>query len=140
MNLSPRFAVILIALGLGCSRARPPETAPTPAPPSDTDRELFPNPVDRTEVRMGAVRRLIDLHLARTGALPGSLDDVLPREPKSQWVIDYEHDAWEHRFRYRRAGTDYELTSCGPDGQCGTADDITVTRYRGTRWDEPSAP
>jgi general secretion pathway protein G len=37
-------------------------------------------------------------------------------------------DAWGNDFKYELNGTDYEITSAGPDGQMGTGDDIT-TQY-----------
>ena len=103
-------------------------------PVTDTDVTLFPNPVDRTQVRMAAVIKLIGDYVTAHGTLPKTLEDVLPTEPKSQWEIDFENDAWHHRFRYRLLGSDYDLRSAGRDGDFDTSDDITVSRSNGTRW------
>lgn len=99
---------------------------------ADTDRALFPDPVDRTSVRMESLRRQITFHVEAHGSVPKRLDDATG--PESDWVMDFRHDAWGHEFKYSPSHKDYTLASAGPDGRFGTADDIVVSRDQGTRW------
>jgi hypothetical protein len=56
--------------------------------------------------------------LEHLGKLPDSLDDL--RLKPNDFL-----DAWGEPIRYERDGTTFTLTSSGPDGEMGTADDLT---------------
>lgn len=101
---------------------------------ADTDRELWPDPRDRTEVRLEVLRGFLRDYLSRTGRLPERLQDAVPADPRPFTV---HADAWENPFRYVRSDASYELGSAGPDGRWGTADDIVVTLSQGTKWGDP---
>jgi general secretion pathway protein G len=66
------------------------------------------------------------------GTLPTSLD-ALHQQPAdadaSTWVQMLEKpvamDPWGKPYEYKLNGSTFELRSVGPDGQSGTADDIT---------------
>jgi hypothetical protein len=140
------FGLPAVALLLGCSHSggsaspRPSlgndDTIPSHTAPcvvADRESDLWPDARDRTSVRMAEVRRLIARYRAAHGSFPAVLDEVFPTT-RSEWVMDYEHDAWGGALLYRRRDDDYELRSSGPDRQFGTADDIVVTSKMGTRW------
>ena len=95
------------------------------------------------EARVAAARADIHAHLASAldlyeldnGTFPASLDALLtdPGNAK-KWRGPYLkqrknlNDPWGRPYTYRCPGTnnpDYDLSSAGPDGQDGTADDIT---------------
>jgi len=53
--------------------------------------------------------------------LPGSLDALRRAHPAAASITD----AWGRKIRYERLSDDaFRLTSAGPDGAFGTADDI----------------
>jgi general secretion pathway protein G len=77
----------------------------------------------------------LDLYELDNGIFPASLDALLtdPGNAK-KWRGPYLkqrknlNDPWDRPYQYRCPGThnpDYDLSSSGPDGQDGTADDIT---------------
>jgi len=146
MRSSCQAVLLLAALCGACSPVRTtgPSPAPVPSPSGverdhppgivDTDRTLFPDPVDRTAVRMEALRRQITLYFESHGAAPDRVDQSYPPGPEREWIVDYRHDAWGREYRYTPLRTDYELRSAGADGQFGTSDDIVVSRLKGTRW------
>ncbi len=49
----------------------------------------------------------------------------------------YLYDGWRRRFRFRRTGQTYTVTSAGADGRFGTRDDLVcnVTRANNGDWD-----
>ena len=68
----------------------------------------------------------IDLYaLDHNDKLPGSLDDLVGG--KRKYVRELNTDPWRNRYVYQLQGTDYKIYSAGPDGQGGTADDVTST-------------
>jgi hypothetical protein len=103
-------------------------------PIADREEDLFPDPWDRTAVRMGAVRLRLNAFRESHGEFPDALADALPPGDPSNWRLDYTHDAWGTTIRYRRRGSDYDLVSPGADREFGTGDDIIVTSTRGTKW------
>src|ERR1700741_2466476 len=138
-------AVLMVVVGCAPTRRDPNvvhpshergDTTPTVVHPltSDGEEDIFPDPWDRTAVRMAAVRRRLETFARRHGRFPDTLADALPPGDPRDWRINYGDDAWGTPFRYRRRGSDYELISAGADRQFGTADDLIVTRIQGTKW------
>ena len=68
----------------------------------------------------------IDLYaLDHNDKLPASLGDLVA---KRKYVKELNKDPWGNEYIYRCPGqhsNDYDLFSCGPDGQPGNEDDIT---------------
>jgi hypothetical protein len=125
-----RYGIALAAV-LGCTP--PGEQSPAPEPRErhapaiivDRERDLFPDPHDRTRVRMEAVGNVLQRHAAAHGRLPETLSEFLP--PRGTTAIDFWHDGWETEFRYTRPAEDrWELTAAGPDRRFGTPDDVVV--------------
>jgi hypothetical protein len=123
--------------GTPTARNPPPDTLPGFAGITDTDSDIWPDPVERTEVRIEVLRRYLAGHFASEGAWPTSLAAVLPTG-RDDPIAGYGVDAWNRAFRYVPAGTDYELRSAGPDGRFETADDIVTTRTKATKMYWPS--
>lgn len=68
----------------------------------------------------------IDLYaLDHNDKLPSSLDDLVGG--KRKYVRELNTDPWGNRYVYQVQGNDYKIYSAGPDGQGGTADDVTST-------------
>jgi general secretion pathway protein G len=68
----------------------------------------------------------------QVGSLPQSLDalHVQPSDvDASLWIQKLDKpvamDPWGHPYEYKLNGSTFEVKSLGPDGQSGTADDIT---------------
>jgi general secretion pathway protein G len=69
----------------------------------------------------------------QVGTLPSSLDalHVQPSDLQdaSMWVQKLEKpvplDPWGKAYEYKPNGTSFTISSMGPDGQSGTADDVT---------------
>jgi hypothetical protein len=119
------------------TRNPPPDTLPGFAGITDTDSDIWPDPMERTEVRIEVLRRYLADHFASEGAWPASLAAVLPTG-RDDPIVGYGVDAWKRAFRYVPADTDYELRSAGPDGRFETSDDIVTTRTKATRMPWPS--
>lgn len=92
----------------------------------DTDREFFPDPADRTHIRMEVAQHLISAYQAEHGAFPPSLDAAIFADPRGRLPISIERDGWSNPFAYRLVGASYELRSAGPDGVIGSTDDVVV--------------
>lgn len=67
------------------------------------------------------------------GDLPDNLDALYVQPSNvdaSVWVQKLDKpvpmDPWNHAYEYKRNGSSFELRSVGPDGQSGSADDITA--------------
>ncbi len=76
----------------------------------------------------------LELFNADTGSYPATLDALVTNPGVSKWNGPYlkgvdklPSDPWDHPYVYKRPGDgarDYDISSAGPDGQLGTADDI----------------
>ena len=137
-------ATLLLATCAGClgtacrtgargDGARPRASPPAPPPAAatviaDSDEMLYPDPVERTTFRIDVVRRMLSNLGEAEGALPPSLDALLPEDRAAGWELRLKQDAWSRPLRYRPAGRAFELRSAGPDGTFGTRDDIVATR------------
>jgi len=68
----------------------------------------------------------IDLYaLDHNDKLPASLDELVGG--KRKYVRELNTDPWGNQYVYQVQGNDYSIYSAGPDGQGGTADDVTST-------------
>ena len=92
----------------------------------DKDETIWPNPVERTYVRMSTLRNLLNDYEARTGVLP----DELTALSSSGTLLPDEsaRDGWGNPIVLFRTGTDYELRAAGPDRIAGSADDLVLRR------------
>ena len=83
----------------------------------------------RTSIQ--AIGTAIDTYEVDNGVYPGSLQSLLTKGNENNWNGPYikdgrmPKDPWGNDFQYSLQGDVYKLTSAGPDGQSGTADDIT---------------
>jgi hypothetical protein len=77
--------------------------------------------VDLTGTNLESLARVILTFAAEGEGLPASLDELRRASPAASAAAD----AWGRRIRYERLSDDaFRLTSAGPDGAFGTADDI----------------
>jgi hypothetical protein len=104
---------------------------------SDTDRDIWPDPEERTGVRIEILRKFLAERFASERVFPATLAEVLPTGPNDPFA-GFGVDAWDRPFRYVPAADDYELRSAGPDGRFETPDDIATTRTRHTKMYSPS--
>ncbi len=69
----------------------------------------------------------IDLYaLDHNDRFPDSLQDLVSGQ-RSYLSNGLNKDPWGNDYVYNRSGSKYTVTSAGPDGQPGTADDVTST-------------
>jgi hypothetical protein len=74
-----------------------------------------------TAANMEGLSRVILAHADEGEGLPASLDALRRLEPSASSAAD----AWGRKLRYERLSDEsFRLTSSGPDGVLGTADDI----------------
>jgi hypothetical protein len=77
--------------------------------------------VDLTAADLESLARVVLQFAAEGEGLPGSLEELRRYNP----AASVRSDAWGHRVRYEKLSEDsFRLTSAGPDGAFGTADDI----------------
>jgi general secretion pathway protein G len=87
--------------------------------------------VAATRTSIQAIGTAIDTYEVDNGVYPGSLQGLLTKGSENNWNGPYmkdgrmPKDAWGNEFIYSLQGDVYKLTSAGPDGQSGSADDIT---------------
>ena len=94
----------------------------SPGPIRDTEMTLFPEPEERTWLRLGGLRIMLREFRADHGRLPEKIEDFRPAAG-TQW-IDYELDAWGEPIVYRVCPNGYELRSAGIDRRLDTEDDL----------------
>jgi hypothetical protein len=73
--------------------------------------------------RLEAMADQLDVRLGRGEGLPGAFDGWLRRDYSGP-----EQDPWDNPWFIQQGRRSYTVGSMGPDGEQGTADDITVTR------------
>ena len=84
-----------------------------------------------TRTTIQAYCQAINLFELDCGALPGSLQELVNDPGNGQWQGPYfpngrlPQDAWGHEPSYSKTEKGYTVSSAGPDGQPGTADDLT---------------
>ncbi len=87
----------------------------------------------QAKIMLGILSTSLKEYQLEVGNLPSALE-ALHTQPAditdaSLWVMkldkDVPKDPWEKSYDYKPNGTSFDLRSVGPDGQSGTADDIT---------------
>lgn len=87
--------------------------------------------ISATRTSIQAISTAIDTYEVDNGVYPQSLQNLLTKGNESNWNGPYmkdgrmPKDAWGNDFSYSIQGDVYKLSSSGPDGQSGSADDIT---------------
>ncbi len=86
--------------------------------------------------QIGSLRTAVNMFETQTGHYPRSLEDlVVQPSDASNWHPYLEppkvpEDPWKHPYMYlcpgRRDSYGFDVWSLGPDGQDGTADDISI--------------
>ncbi len=93
---------------------------------------------DTAKIRQGKatvqmISSALESYRINVGSLPSSLD-ALYEQPSdipdpSMWVQELKQpvplDPWNNPYELKVEGNKFEVRSMGPDGQSGTADDIT---------------
>jgi len=117
-----------IRIGDGSGVGMPAETSSYRRPVSDTDLELWPDPRDRTSVRLERLLGILEQFSAREGRIPRTLAEAIPAVRFDAMILD--PDGWGTSFRYIPAAHDFDLRSAGPDRQFDTGDDVVTSRFR----------
>jgi hypothetical protein len=96
----------------------------------ETEATLFPDPVDRTGLRLSYLNRHVEAFREEHHRLPRDLDELVsPDEQIPEGSdTDIRIDGWNRPFVYSLARSSYELRSAGPDGRYGNDDDIVSPR------------
>ena len=87
--------------------------------------------IQATRTSIQAIGTAIDTYEVDNGIYPQSLQSLLTKGNESNWNGPYmkdgrmPKDAWGNDFSYSLQSDTYKLSSPGPDGQSGSADDIT---------------
>lgn len=108
----------------GRAMPRPPPDSTQPLLVADSEASFWPDPVERTHVRLANLQHVIGEHHRRTGRLPSSLDAVFGSSAEHRLM---GHDAWGNAILFRHLADGYELRSPGPDRVAGSADDLIAT-------------
>ena len=85
------------------------------------------------KIMLGMLSSSLKQYQMEVNNLPSALEalHVMPADitDPSNWVKKMDKpvppDPWGHAYEYKPNGGEFELRSVGPDGQSGTADDIT---------------
>ncbi len=82
-----------------------------------------------TKASMLQLETTLELFKAQTGNYPEKLEELLsPPKGIAPFFTKLPTDGWNRGFRYQAPrtaeGTDFQITSAGPDGQFGNSDDI----------------
>jgi hypothetical protein len=132
MNRICVYAVLFVLLGCGRGTT-PPAGGPEPQVPNreppfhivHTEADYWPDPLQRTHVRLASLQVLLERHRPGAGAFPESLEVLLPVAADRDALT---RDGWGTPIRYRALTEDFELTSAGPDTIFGTGDDVVANR------------
>ena len=87
--------------------------------------------ISATRTSIKAIETAIDTYEVDNGIYPQSLQNLITKGNENNWNGPYlkdgrmPTDAWGNEFSYSGQGDTYKLSSAGPDGQAGSADDIT---------------
>jgi len=87
--------------------------------------------IGATRASIQAIQTAIDTYEVDNGVYPQSLQNLLTKGSENNWNGPYikdghmPKDAWGNEFSYSVQGDSYKISSAGPDGQQGSADDIT---------------
>lgn len=80
---------------------------------------------------LGVLSASLKEYQLMVGSLPTDLEGLVTQPADvdpAMWVKKLDKlpmDPWNKPYEYKPAGAEFELRSVGPDGQSGTADDIT---------------
>ena len=82
--------------------------------------------------QINSLKSQLDMYKLNVGSYPPTLEALYERPSdvdESRWSQvsrdPVKPDPWNRPFEYKVQGDKFELRSLGPDGQSGTADDIT---------------
>jgi general secretion pathway protein G len=86
--------------------------------------------IKATRTSIAAICTAIDMYEVDTGRFPPNLDGLVKSDGAANWSGPYLRggvpmDSWGTPFSYTTESTSYKVTSGGPDGSIGGADDIT---------------
>ena len=89
--------------------------------------------IQQAKITLGMLSTALKQYQMEVSTLPSALEalHVMPSDitDPNNWVKKLDKpvpkDPWEHPYDYKVNGSEFELKSMGPDGQSGTADDIT---------------
>jgi len=86
--------------------------------------------INACRTSIGAIQTAIDTYDVDNGAYPPSLQALITKGSENNWNGPYlrnglPKDQWGAEFQYTPKDNGYEIRSAGPDGQMGSADDIT---------------
>ncbi len=95
-------------------------------PVVDTERDLVPDAIGRTNFRINNLREAIAQYVQQNEELPRSLEVVLPSTPVSDAEENPRNDAWGRPIVLELAEGGYRLRSAGPDGKHGSDDDLSL--------------
>ena len=87
----------------------------------------------QAKIMLGMLSTSLKQYQMEVNNLPSALEalHVMPADitDPNDWVKKMDKpvplDPWDHAYEYKPNGSEFELRSVGPDGQSGTADDIT---------------
>ena len=87
----------------------------------------------QAKITLGMLSAALKQYEMEINNLPSALEAlyVMPADitDPNNWVQKIDKpvpaDPWDHPYEYKPSGSSFELRSVGPDGQSGTADDIT---------------
>jgi general secretion pathway protein G len=90
---------------------------------------------DQAKVQIGNLNQAVKLYMLHMNTAPQSLNDLLQQPSDSRadrWKGPYleskeiPKDPWDNDYQYEGSGTEYRISSMGPDGASGTDDDISI--------------
>jgi len=89
--------------------------------------------MQQAKITLGMLSTALKQYQMEVNNLPSALEalHVMPADitDPSNWVQKIDKpvpiDPWDHAYEYKPNGSSFELRCVGPDGQSGTADDIT---------------
>lgn len=125
-GIVPFCAAAALLLGASSAAAQAGSAPSAPVVIADRDENIWPDPVERTYVRLSTLRNIIETFERTHGRLPETLAELSVPDPVPAWM---RHDAWNNALLLSRgAGADFELRAPGPDGVPNTADDHVLRR------------
>jgi len=82
--------------------------------------------VGRAKTDIATYGTQVDLYaLDHNDKYPGNLAELV--SAKKKYVQQVVKDPWGNDYVYKNSGASYEISSAGPDGAPGNADDVTTT-------------
>jgi general secretion pathway protein G len=82
--------------------------------------------IGRAKTDIATYGTQVDLYaLDHNDKYPDSLNDLV--SGKKKYVQQVMKDPWNNDYIYKNNGSSYEISSAGPDGSPGNADDVTTS-------------